>query len=98
MIACACCAIMYIGTGVGFAVRTQGMAPAPSSHPHFHLWVQLGGLIADGAAFFRARVLQQQQRGDAGYEAVADASATLRGNDGEDEGERDDDDDDDLVE
>ena len=61
MIAFVCCVLVYAGVGVGYNVRVQGMALAPSSHPHFLLWTQLGGLVVDGALFFRARLLQGKE-------------------------------------
>ena len=67
---------MYAGVGVGYNVRTHGMAVAPGSHPHFLLWTQFAGLVVDGALFFRARVLS---RGTGvavgGYETLPDEAA-----------------------
>jgi|EP01043_Picozoa_sp_COSAG02_P067430 hypothetical protein len=61
---------MYVGVGVGYNVRVQGMAPAPSSHPHYYSWTQLGGLIVDGALFFKAQVLSRERGG--GYETLVE--------------------------
>ncbi len=54
---------------MGYNIRVQGMAPAPSSHPHYYLWTQAGGLIVDGVLFFKARVLSRE---GGGYETLVD--------------------------
>lgn len=76
---------MYVGVGVGYNVRVQGMALAPSSHPHHHLWAQFGGLIVDGALFFKARVLPGERGG--GYEALVNEAGKASSNSAEAEAE-----------
>lgn len=74
MIAFVCCVVVYVAVGVGYNVRVQGMALAPSSHPHFLSWTQLGGLVVDGALFSRARLLQGKEPGGVGEALVGGAS------------------------
>ena len=48
--------VVYVAGGVGWAVKTQGVPPSLQAHPHVGHWTSLGGLVTDGAIFFRARV------------------------------------------
>lgn len=56
-------AVLYVGGGVGYAVRVQGAAPGLSAHPHTELWQQVQGLVVDGWRFTEARLKQQGEGG-----------------------------------
>ncbi len=47
---------VYLAGGIGWAVKTQGVSPSLHAHPHISHWTSFGGLVADGAIFFKARV------------------------------------------
>jgi hypothetical protein len=63
---------LYVGGGVGCAVKAQGAAPGIAAHPHYDRMVQLAGLVQDGTTFFAMRL---QNRG--GARAKKEASAPL---------------------
>ena len=48
--------VVYAAGGIGWAVKTQGVPPSLQAHPHVGHWASLGGLVTDGAVFFKARV------------------------------------------
>ena len=56
VIVLAVCAVMYVGIGIGYGVKVGGAPPGFVAHPHIDLWSQISGLVADGAAYARARV------------------------------------------
>jgi hypothetical protein len=56
VIALAMGAALYVGGGVGFAVKTRGAAPGISAHPHVPAWQEVAGLVKDGVLFAQARV------------------------------------------
>ena len=56
---------------MGFAVKTQGVEPKLPSHPHWTVWISVGGLVQDGVIYTRARI-----EGKGGYTKVPDAPAT----------------------
>jgi hypothetical protein len=58
---------------VGFAVKAQGAEPKLPSHPHWTMWISVGGLVQDGMMYTRARI--EGKGGAGGYAKVPDASA-----------------------
>ncbi len=47
---------VYVGGGLGYNIKTQGMPLGPQALPHRERWVELGGLVVDGAGFVKAVV------------------------------------------
>lgn len=56
---------LYVGGGIGYAVKVQGIAPAAAvaAHPHLEKWHQVAGLVKDGAVFSHAFVQAKLQGG-----------------------------------
>lgn len=52
---------LYVGGGLVYNIKTQGMSPGPQAMPHRERWVELGGLVVDGALFVRAVVQAKVQ-------------------------------------
>ena len=58
---------VYVGGGVAMAVRAGGDRSL-KGHPHYHRWVALWGLVADGVHFTRSR--GARRGGSAGRERL----------------------------
>ena len=47
---------VYVGGGLAYNVKTQGMPPGFQAMPHKEVWVELAGLVVDGGVFAKALV------------------------------------------
>ena len=87
---------LYVGGGIGYAVRTEGATPALASHPHVDRWHALAGLVRDGCTWTQAEIARRRE-GGGGYSSIDEEA---RGGGGaeeqrqEQEQEQEDDDDD----
>lgn len=48
-------AVLYLGGGIGYAVKTKEAAPGLAPHPHYAQMQQLAGLFQDGTKFTAAK-------------------------------------------
>jgi uncharacterized membrane protein YgcG len=64
VLTCGFLALAYVGTGVVFGRRREGAkGPLLQQHPHWNLWRELGGLVADGVTFTSGRLLLRRASG-----------------------------------
>ena len=57
---------LYVGGGIGYAVRTEGATPALASHPHVDRWHSLAGLVRDGCTWTQAEIARRRGGGEGG--------------------------------
>ena len=54
---------VYAVGGVGFGHRSMGKPLGPAAHPHHDQLAALGGLVADGFAFFHSQMVKGEGGG-----------------------------------
>ena len=64
------CSALYLGGGVAYAHKTQGVPIGPEALPHREFWSAVLGLVRDGATFTHAKLREAHEQHRAGYEAV----------------------------
>lgn len=65
-------AMLYVGGGVGYAVKVKQAPPSIQAHPHSSLWLQLAGLVRDGAIYAQSQA-RAKLNGAAGGEGEKEA-------------------------
>ena len=73
------CSALYLGGGVAYAHKTQGVPIGPEALPHREFWSAVLGLVRDGATFSHAKLREAHEQhragGGGGYEAVESEAA-----------------------